>query len=89
MDLGDVNIKGYCKILSDTEVVTLGAGSDMSVGYDGTKGNIRTDLVAPSDLNVDCGAGKTIVLESSVWDDFPPVPIINSRLGSSPPTFSQ
>ena len=54
---------------SDTYKIYFGAGDDMSIDYDGTQGNIKTDLVAPSDLHVDCGTDKTIVLDETVWDD--------------------
>ena len=47
----------------------LGEGADMGIYYDGTGGNIDTDLVAASDLNIDCGAGKTLVLEVPVYQD--------------------
>jgi hypothetical protein len=45
----------------------------MAMYYDGTAGNIDTDLVASSDLTIDCGGSgataKTVVLEVPVWDD--------------------
>lgn len=56
-------------LLPDNESVILGTGADMDVGYDGTDGYLRTDLVAPSDLNVDCGSQKTIELQSVVYED--------------------
>lgn len=61
--LGDINI------MADTSALILGAGADMSAYYDGTDGHIKTDLVAASDLKIDCGTDKTLVLEESVWDD--------------------
>jgi hypothetical protein len=57
---GNVNISG---------VAQFGTGNDMEIGYDGTDGFIRTDLVAASDLNVDCGANKTVELQTTVWRD--------------------
>jgi hypothetical protein len=56
-------------LLPDNEAVKLGTGVDMDIYYDGADGNIRTDLVAPSDLKVDCGAQKTIEIQTTVWDD--------------------
>jgi len=56
-------------ILSDTYKLLLGAGSDMDMIYDGTNGYIHTDLVAASDLTIDCGTAKTLVLEVSVYND--------------------
>lgn len=47
----------------------LGAGSDMKMYYDGTNGNIDTDLVAASDLVIDCGTGKTLVMEVAPTDE--------------------
>lgn len=57
----------------------FGAGSDMSVYYDGTDGNIDTSLVAPSDLEITCGANKTIELQNVVYDDLQ-VSISNVRV---------
>jgi hypothetical protein len=56
-------------VLADNKNLELGAGSDMSMYYDGTNGNIDTDIVAASDLTIDCGAAKTVVLETPVYDD--------------------
>ena len=66
---GNVNVTGDVLIATDSDTLTLGAGSDMSIGYDGTDGKIDTSLVAPSDLKINCGTDKTIVLDESVWDD--------------------
>ncbi|MCK9370789.1 hypothetical protein M0R04_12840 [Candidatus Dojkabacteria bacterium] len=54
---------------ADDKVAYFGAGDDMSIGYDGTNGNIKTDLVAPSDLHIDCGTDKTVILDETVWED--------------------
>lgn len=54
---------------TDSKGVIFGGDSDMDIGYDGLDGYIRTDLVAASDLKVDCGAEKTIELQTTVWDD--------------------
>jgi hypothetical protein len=68
----------------DSKALQLGGGQDMDIGYDGTDGYLRTDLVAPSDLNVDCGAQKTIELQTVVYDDFV-VPVSAIRLGGGNP----
>ena len=60
---------GGITILSDTNYLKLGAGSDMGIRYDGTYGIINTSLVAPSDLNLTCGANKTLALQNSVYND--------------------
>lgn len=75
-------------IPSDSNKLYLGAGNDASLDYDGTNANIRTDLVAPSDLNIDCGTDKTIVLEDTVWDDMRVVPGSFDRPGASDPTIT-
>ncbi|MFA4834860.1 MAG: hypothetical protein WC749_02145 [Dehalococcoidia bacterium] len=75
-------------LLGDAAKLYLGAGSDMSMWYDGTDGRIKTDDVAPSDLVVACGAGKTVELANVVYDDLPPVPILSARLGATPPTLA-
>lgn len=75
-------------ILSDTLGLIVGAGSDMSMIYNGTAGVINTSLIAASDLNISCGADKTLVLTETVWDELPPVPIIAARLGATAPTLA-
>ncbi len=54
---------------SDTIGLTLGGGQDMLVYYDGVDGNIDTSLIAPSDLEITCGAQKTLELQNTVWKD--------------------
>lgn len=60
-------------VLADSKNLELGAAGDMIAYYDGTNGNIDTDVVAPSDLTIDCGGSgataKTVVLEVPVYDD--------------------
>lgn len=75
-------------VLSDSYKMWFGAGSDMTIWYDGTNGNIKTSDVAASDLRIQCGTDKTVVLDETVWDDFPPNPIIAAKLGSSAPTLA-
>jgi len=74
----DDELKDYVPYTGATTDVDLGANSITAQSfittggtfyYDGTSGNIDTDLVAPSDLVVDCGTDKTLVLEESVWND--------------------
>lgn len=60
---------GDATILSDASSLILGAGSDMSIKYNGIAGIIETDLIAASDLQIDCGTAKTIELIEPVWDD--------------------
>jgi hypothetical protein len=79
---------GGIRLLADSLAVLFGAGSDMDLGYDGSDGYIRTDLVAPSDLNIDCGANKTIELQTVVWDDYV-VPAANIRLPGAQPASAQ
>lgn len=73
---------------ADNLKLYFGAGDDMGIYYDGTNGNIDTDLVAASDLTVDCGTDKTIVLEETVWDDLR-TPVSALRLpAANPPTVT-
>jgi len=69
-------------LFSDSVAMKFGTGVDMSILYDGAIGKISTALVAPSDLEVDCGADKTIVLKETVWDDMLPYSI-NPGVGVS------
>lgn len=85
---GDVNL-GDNKIIvdSDTKGIELGAGQDMSAYYDGTQGNIKTDLIAASDLHIDCGTAKTLVLDIPVYDDVRVTPAGFDRAGVKDPSL--
>lgn len=50
-------------------LITLGSTSDLSIGHTGTQGELKTNLVAPSDLHINCGTDKTVVLDETVWRD--------------------
>jgi len=65
---GTANMRDV-KALGDAYKFLAGAGSDASLYYDGTVGYVETDLVAPSDLYVKCGAAKTLVLSTAVYKD--------------------
>jgi hypothetical protein len=66
----------------------FGAGDDMSVFYDGTDGDIKTNEVAASDLKVECGANKTLELQNIVYEDIQ-FSISGGRVpASNAPTFS-
>ena len=58
-------------VASDTAGFLVGAGFDARFWYDGPNLNavITTDLVAPSDLVIDCGAAKTLELTTAVFED--------------------
>jgi len=56
-------------MLPDSEAIKFGTGVDMDMYYDGSIGIVHTDLVAPSDLHIDCGTGKTLVLDVPVYKD--------------------
>ena len=71
----------------DSADLILGAGSDMKINYDGTDGNIITSLVTASDLEVTCGANKTIELQNVVYDDIRINPGSFDRPGSSDPAI--
>jgi hypothetical protein len=55
--------------LSDTGKLTLGAGSDMTVYYNGTSGFIDVSAGGASDLHIVTGADKTLVLDTVVYKD--------------------
>ena len=60
---------GAVRVDSDSNGFVVGAGQNASFIYNGTNGVINTSLVAPSDLDVTCGANKTIELQNNVYDD--------------------
>jgi hypothetical protein len=84
---GALKFAGGLVILGDTVKVIFGAGSDMSIWYDGTSGQIKTSDVTPSDLKVSCGADKTIELQTVVWDDLRITPGSFDRPGVSDPAI--
>jgi len=70
---------------ADSAKARFGTGDDMSISYDGTKGIIKVDEVAASDLQVECGTDKTVVLTEVVWDDMRVTPGSFDRPGISDP----
>lgn len=88
---GSSSVLGYkvdmpLHLASDTNKLFFGAGNDMAVYYDGTSGHITTNDVAASDLHIQCGTDKTIVLDEVVYDDII-IQAINLRTsGTTPPT---
>jgi hypothetical protein len=65
----------------------FGTGSDAEIYYDGTDLKIVTDIVAPSDLVLDCGTDKTLELAETVWDDLRVNPSTVRLPGTNPPTI--
>lgn len=56
-----------------------------------TGGTVNSSTIASNnstDLLVKTGIDKTMVLEETVWDDFPASPIISAKLGSTAPTLA-
>lgn len=66
---GDLTVKGNGYFPSDSIKQYFGFGNDMTIWYDGTDGNINTSDVAASDLNITCGAAKTLELQTGVYED--------------------
>jgi len=86
--LACVELDGEIAILVDSKALKLGADSDMSVYYDGTYGHVKTDVVAPSDLRVTCGAAKTLELQTSVYEDLF-MPLAGAKVpASNAPTWA-
>jgi len=54
---------------NDLLKLIFGTGNDVEAYYDGTDMNLKTGLVNPSDLVLDCGTAKTLELTQAVWDD--------------------
>jgi hypothetical protein len=71
-------------LFPDSEPLYFGTGVDMSIDYDGSVGNIKTDLVAASDLHIDCGTAKTVVLDIPVYKDANVGALILSTGGTAP-----
>lgn len=73
--------------LADNRAIFFGTGQDADMYYDGTSAYLRTDLQNPSDFILDCGTGKTLKLESTVWDDLRVDPMAGKLAGSSDATL--
>jgi len=79
-------IGGDVKVSTDSKGIIFGGGSDMDIGYTGVYGYINTDLIAASDLQIDCGTEKTVELIETVWDDINFGPGQAQKPASSIPT---
>ncbi len=64
-----LNVIGNLGLIADTYKALFGAGTDMSIWYDGTYGQIKTSDVTASDLRITCGANKTLELQNPVYED--------------------
>ena len=64
-----LEVTGNIRTTTDNDKYYSGTAKDMSIFYDGTDGNIKTDEVSPSDLLLTTGAEKTLELQTVVWDD--------------------
>jgi hypothetical protein len=85
---GTATFKGGVTLDGDSLAVTFGDEQDMDIFYGGTSGYIRTDLVAASDLHIDCGTDKTLVLDETVWEDVQ-FPVATGRLpAANQPSWS-
>ena len=84
-NLGDGLIVGT-HMEVDTDEMSIGDNAELTIGHDGTDATIKTDNVAPSDLIIETGTGKTAVF-SDAYDDLPPNPIIGAKLGATAPTL--
>ncbi len=79
----------HLKIGADNAKTYCGAGDDMSIFYDGTDGNIKTDEVAASDLLLTCGSQKTLELQNIVYEDLR-TPLANAKVpAAAGPTWTQ
>jgi hypothetical protein len=78
-------INAHLHLMLDNRKQYFGGGDDASIYYDGTDFNIKTDEVAPGDLNIVCGAAKTLALETPVWDDLrTPISVAKAIPGKEP-----
>jgi hypothetical protein len=46
------------------------------------------EVLTDDDLTITCAEDKTLVLGETVYDDFPPAPIIGAKLGATAPTLA-
>lgn len=80
-DLGD----GEGEMLAnDTRVMQMSTTN--GIGISG--GKLFTDLVTPTDLALDCGTEKTLLLTQTVWDDLV-IPTARVKLGGANPASEQ
>jgi hypothetical protein len=73
--------------LADNLKTLWGADSDMSMYYDGTSAYIKTNEVTASDLHITTGAAKTLILDTTVYDDIRIIPGSFDRIGISDPSY--
>ena len=72
----------------DADDMSIGENAELTIGHDGTDGLIKTDNVAASDLHLATGAAKTLVLDTAIWDELPPTPVVSAKLGATAPTLA-
>jgi hypothetical protein len=64
-----LQVSGNAFLTTDSDKFIMGTGKDMTIYYDGTSGYIDLNDVAASDLHIQCGTDKTLVLDESVYND--------------------
>jgi hypothetical protein len=64
-----ITANGNIHLRLDNQKLLFGSGQDFSLYYDGTAAHLKTDEVAPSDLQITTGAAKTLLLNTPVYDD--------------------
>lgn len=79
---GNVSVTVSLRLVLDNIKAMWGTGNDASIYYDGTDLNIKSDEVAPSDINITCGANKTLELQNVVYEDLQ-VSISNIKVPTS------
>ena len=79
-------LAGNCTAASTTvlgSALVCGASKQLALYYDGTQGVIDCGSITPSDLDIYCGANKTIELQTVVYDDLR-VPALNVTFVTTP-----
>lgn len=85
---GNLTAQGNLYLPANTYTSVYGANGDLSIGYDGTYGQIVTDGHAASDLRLTCGANKTLELEDVVYEDLQFATSTGKLTGNSVPTWN-
>lgn len=73
---------------ADTVVLVDSIINTHQATFDLVSDEVTLTISPDSDLHLNCGTEKTLVLDEEVWDDLPPVNLLTASVGSSAPTIT-
>ena len=84
---GNVSVQRHLAIDSDAHYAVFGENQDVGIRYNGAVMEIDSSLLAPTDINITCGANKTFELQNVVYDDLQVTVSLAKLPASNAPTW--